>query len=360
MTNSSVQAISAHALRALMGDVFAALDVPPEDTGRVVDALMEATLAGYDSHGVMRVPRYADALRGGEIDAQGAFAVRNETPAAAWIDAGNALGPVTAARAVELACAKAQTVGIGCVSTTNSNDVGRLGSYLRAPAQAGLVTVMVANDSGGLPTVTPYGGAARFFSTNPLAAGIPRGEREPILIDLSTAVTSVGRLRMNAQQGLPAPAGWLIDRQGEVVPDPARFFEQPEDTFLLPLGGMLAGHKGFALQLLIEVLAGALGGAGVVTGVDPGYEANAIFVLALDPRHFAGQETFDAKVEAMATGLLDVPPSPGFERVRLPGERAAEERARRTEAGIPLAPATYAELMELLNHLHLDARRYGL
>jgi LDH2 family malate/lactate/ureidoglycolate dehydrogenase len=346
--------IPAESLRGLITHVFTALDVTAEDTARVVVALMEATLSGYDAHGVMRVPRYADELRRDEIDPRGAFTLLRETAASAYVDAGNALGPVTAARAVELACQKAASVGIGCVSTTNSNDIGRLGSYLRQPALDGFITLLVANDSGGLPTVTPFGGAARFFSTNPLAAGIPRGQDEPILIDMSTSVTSVGRLKVEAQRGANIPAGWLIDARGEAVLDPTRFFEQSADVFLLPLGGAQSGHKGFALQLLVEVLAGALGDAGVVTGTDTGREANAIFVLAVDPAHFASRELFVARVNEMVAGLENVPPLPGVERIRLPGARAAAERARRMTHGIPLAPQTRAELARVLHELDLD------
>lgn len=350
----STARIAATDLARLMHHVFLAHHVAAEDTERVVAALMEATLAGYDSHGVMRVPRYAAALARREIDPAGRFSILSETPAVAHVDAGNGLGPVTATRAVELACAKARTIGIGCVSTRNSNDIGRLGSYVGKPAQEGLLTILVANDSGGLPTVTPFGGAARFFSTNPLAAGIPREGAEPIIIDLSTAATSVGRLRMNAQQGAGAPPGWLIDAQGEAVLDPARFFAEPDTVFLLPLGGAAAGHKGFALQLLIEVLAGALGGAGVVTGVDPGHEANAIFVLAIDPAHFATREVFGAQVEAMCAGLASVPPLPGHDRVRLPGERAAQLRRSRTAEGIVLSSVTHRELLDTLAAAGLD------
>lgn len=351
--------IAANDLERLMHDVLMALNLEESDVTGVVGALLEATLSGYDSHGVMRIPRYAAALQQGEIDPRGKFTILRETAASAWVDAGNALGPVTATRAVELACTKARVTGIGCVSTTNSNDIGRLGSYLRTPAQEGLVTLLVANDSGGLPTVTPHGGAARFFSTNPLAAGIPH-HPEPILIDISTSVTAVGRLRMEAQRGASIPAGWLIDAHGEAVLDPARFFESPADTFLLPLGGEQAGHKGFALQLLIEVLAGALGGAGVVNGVDPQREANAIFVLALDPDHFVGRARFIELVSEMTSGLHKTPPRPGYDRVRLPGERAAAERQRRKEVGIDLSAVTYQELHATLVGLGLDAEEYGI
>ena len=348
-----IQLIAVEDLRNLMGDLFAALDVPPDDIRLVVDALVDATLSGYDAHGVMRVPRYVDELQRGVSRARAEFTILKETVSSAYVDAGRALGAVTATRAIQLACAKAAVSGIGCVSTKNSNDIGRLGSYLWQPAKQGFLTLLMVNDSGGLPTVAPFGGVARFFSTNPIGAGIPRGDEEPIIIDISTAVTSVGKIRLAAQRGDTVPDGWLIDQQGESVVDPARFFAEPENVSLLPLGGLLAGHKGFALQLLVDVLAGALGGAGVSTGEDPGLEANAIFAIAIDPEHFASLKSFTALVDQMVAGLREGKTLPGVDAIRIPGERAAQERQLRQANGIPLTAVTRDALATVLLELDL-------
>lgn len=348
-----VQLIAAEDLRNLMGDIFTALNVPPNDVQIVVETLLDATLSGYDAHGVMRVARYADELRQGVADARGEFKILKESVSSAYVDAGRALGAVTATRAIHLACEKAAATGIGCVSTKNSNDIGRLGSYLRQPAHHGFLTLLMVNDSGGLPTVAPFGGSGRFFSTNPIGAGIPRGDEEPIVIDISTAVTSVGKIRVAAQRGDTVPDGWLIDQQGEAVLDPTRFFAEPENVTLLPLGGMLAGHKGFALQLLVDVLAGALGGAGVSTGEDPGLEANAIFTIAIDPEHFASRKTFTALVDQMVAGLRDAKPLPNGDAIRIPGARAAQERQHRQANGIPLTTITRDALTTVLRDLDL-------
>lgn len=350
--------VTSDVLRDLMHGVFTALDVSAEDATIVVDALMDATLSGYDAHGVMRVPRYADELRRGISVARGEFTVIKESAASAYVDAGRALGPVTATRAIDLACEKAALSGIGCVSTKNSNDIGRLGSYLWQPSKRGFLTVLMVNDSGGLPSVAPFGGAGRFYSTNPIGAGIPRGGEDPIVIDISTAVTSVGQLRVRSQRGESVPEGWLIDQEGKAVLDPARFFAEPGSVALLPLGGMLAGHKGFALQLLVDVLAGALGGAGVSTGEDTGLEANAIFALAIDPEHFVSLRVFTELVNQMVAGLGNVPTLPGVEAVRIPGERAAQERQTRQAHGIPLTMVTRDALAQLLRELNLYGK-YG-
>lgn len=354
--NVEISTVAVDDLRDLMSDIFLALDVAADDVRIVVDALLEASLSGYDAHGVMRVPRYAAELRQGKIAANGAFSILRESAASAYVDAGRALGPITATRAIDLACEKAATAGIGCVSTKNSNDIGRLGSYLRQPALRGFITLLAVNDSGSFAAVAPHGGVERFFSTNPLAAGIPRGEQEPILIDISTSMTSVGKLRVASQRGETVPEGWLIDRQGEAVTEPSRYFDEPENVTLLPLGGMLAGYKGFALQLLVDVLAGALGGAGVSTGEDPGLEANAIFALAIDPDHFSSRQSLIAMVESMVVGLGNVNTLPDVDAIRLPGQRAAEERQLRQANGIPLTAVTRKALANTLAELELLAK----
>lgn len=346
-------------LARLITDCFAALSVPEEEIGMVAEALLEASLAGYDSHGLMRLPRYVQEVEEGLIRPGAPFARQKESPGSAWVDAGGGFGAVAATRAVTLACQKAAQVGVACVSVYNANDIGRLGSYLLEPARRGFVTVLMVNDSGGFASVAPPGGAARFFSTNPLAAGIPTGG-DPLVLDFSTSMTAVGRLRMAANRGEPIPEGWVTDRAGEPVSDPARYFSEPEETFLLPLGGLLAGHKGFALQLLVEVLAGALSGAGVVTGVDSAREANAIFALALDPEHFVTRSLFTELVQQMVVALKQSPRLPHVTEILLPGERAARERQRRGLVGIPLDQPTRQALQATVERLGLTGSYPGL
>jgi LDH2 family malate/lactate/ureidoglycolate dehydrogenase len=116
---------------------------------------------------------------------------------------------------------------------------------------------------------------------------------------------------------------------------------------------MLSGYKGFALQLLVDVLAGALGGAGVSTGEDSGIEANAMFALAIDPQHFASLKSFTSLVDQMAAGLKNVQTLPGVDTVRIPGERAAHERENRQAHGVPLTTVTRDALATILLELGL-------
>jgi len=333
--------------------IFGQLGVPPAECATVTDTLMEASLAGYDSHGLMRIPMYVSGIQQGLMVPGAALERLEETAASVHLDAHHALGPVSATAAVQLAMQKATQMGIGCASLVNANDLARLGGYLKRPADDGLIALMMVNDAGGNPCVAPWGSTAPFLSTNPLAAGIPWRPQMPILIDMSTSVVAMGKLKMLAPGERP-PEGWAIDERGEALIDPAAILALPRTGALLPLGGDSAGHKGFALSLIVDLLAGGLSGAGCSTGQETGRDQNGVFVIAIDPAKFVSRERFASSVEALATSIKSSPKAPGVEEILIPGERAFRERQQRAEYGIPLSEATTAALVEVLRELNLD------
>lgn len=340
-------------LRELTQAIFRRLDVPEAEVQVLADTLMEASLAGYPSHGVMRVPRYVDAIRRGDIVPGAAIEVLEETASMARLDAHQAPGPVSAVHAVRLATRKAAAGGVGVVTVVNGNDVARLGSYLDGPVRAGFLLVMAANDAGGNPAVAPWGGVQPFLSTNPLAAGIPRAGGEPILIDMSTAVASEGQVRMRRNRGEQTPAGWLIGADGAPTTDPNRYWAVPKEAALLPLGGPTAGHKGFALGILVEALAGALSGAGCSAGLVDFPDRNGLFVLALDPERFGSRAGFEERMAAFAGAVKQVPTAPGVHGIALPGEGTARARARHLVEGVPIDGPTWAQLRNIMESLSI-------
>ena len=126
---------------ALIEDIFGALGFTDAERGVLTEVLLEASRAGYHSHGVMRIPTFAEDTRAGLIAPAVAPVVVHETAAAAMIDARHCLGPVSAVFAVEHATAKAQSVGIGCAAVQGGNDIARLGAYVGGPARNGLITL---------------------------------------------------------------------------------------------------------------------------------------------------------------------------------------------------------------------------
>ena len=78
------------------------------------------------------------------------------------------------------------------------------------------------------------------------------------------------------------------------------------------------------------------------------------FIVALDVARFVPLATFTAEVDHHLDDLRASPRLPGFDAIRLPGERRAQCRAERTRDGVPLAPALLAQLDRLAQELRLE------
>ena len=340
--------------RQLLCDVMQRLNVPAGEIEIIADTLMEASLSGHDTHGIGRIVMYVKGIRRGTMVPGANVEIVRETESTLLLDGGGGMGPVTATHAFNLASHKARKTGVGCVSTINSNDIARLGTHVMKPAERGLIAILMANDAGLGPYVAPWGGTQPFLSTNPIAAGIPRAAEDPIVIDISTSVAAAAKVYAAADRGKPVPEGWLISEDGSATTDAASWVKK--QSALLPLGGTVAGHKGFALALLVDVLAGALGGAGCA-GRDPGvenYDPNAIFALVIDPEKFGSRSDFTASVEGLVQKLKAVKKAPGVEEILVPGERAARERRRRQKEGIPVDAITWSKISKVLKSLGIE------
>ena len=345
-------------LKKMVTAIFEKLDTPSDEAEIVADVLVKAHLDGHDSHGISRVPMYVKGIREGLIVPGIKIKIIQETPACAHVDAQWGFGPVTARNIVELASKKAEKVGVGCISTFHSNDVARLGSYVSAPAKKGLICLMMVNDGGSNPAVAPYGGTTPFLSTNPIAAGIPTLTRNPILIDMATSVASIGKLKQAMNFKKPIPEGWLIDTDGNPTTDPNSFFNKPDHAAILPLGGFLNGHKGFALSLLVDILSGGLGGAGISAGREDIRGANGIFVLVIDPIFFGSREIFKKHIDDFIISLKNVRKVPGVNEILMPGERGLRERKKRLRDGIIIDNPTWEAVSQIADDLDVKIPAY--
>jgi LDH2 family malate/lactate/ureidoglycolate dehydrogenase len=118
---------------------------------------------------------------------------------------------------------------------------------------------------------------------------------------------------------------------------------------MLPLGG----YKGYGLAVMVEVLCGALAGAGMTHGVGRIYEEFdrhqdvGHFQLALDPEHTVGRARLAELVEGLAAELHAAPLAPGAAEVLLPGEPELRTQAIRERDGIPFPPGVWGNLTAL-------------
>ncbi|AEV15165.1 Dehydrogenase [Thermus sp. CCB_US3_UF1] len=337
--------LNAQALDRFAQGVLRAAGADEASAAATAQVLLDADLKGIHSHGLVRLPIYVRRLEAGLANPRPVPRPLREEGPLVLLDGDQGLGPRVGLLAVELARERARAHGVGGVGVQRSTHFGAAGFYAEALAREGLLGLVLSNVE---PDVVPYGGRRATLGTNPLAFAAP-APQGVLLVDLATSQVAMGKVFLARARGEAIPPDWGVDEEGRPTRDPHRV------RALLPLGG----PKGYALALMVEVLAGVLTGAGIAHGVGRMYDEwdrpqnVGHFFLALDPERLVGQEAFRERMGLLWQAIKATPPAPGFPEVLLPGEREARLRAERLATGVPLEEATVRSLKEL-------GARYGL
>lgn len=184
--------------------------------------------------------------------------------------------------------------------------------------------------------MAPWGGTEALLSTNPIAIGVPGGKGGPVLLDMATTNAAYGKVKMAAALGQPMPDDWMIDGQGAPLTDP----NHASEGTLLPIGG----PKGYGLALMIGLLAGTLNGAAlgrdlVDFNADDTTPTNTgQSILVIDLAALGGADLFKQQVDLLRHELTGSARRPGFDSIRLPGDRALALHRERSVSGIPCPP----------------------
>ncbi|MFQ5733500.1 MAG: Ldh family oxidoreductase, partial [Planctomycetaceae bacterium] len=322
--------------------------VADADAAVVAGELRDANLVGHDSHGVMRLMQYVQAMDDGHADPNGAFQVVIDKPGFAVIDGHFHFGQVTATKALEIGIDGARRQGAFTVMIRNCNHVGRLGSYTEKAARQGIAALMTVNGPGP-GGVAPYGGIDRRLGTNPISIAAPHGDA-PFVLDMTTSITAEGKVRVALQKGEQLPEGWIIDGDGNPSTNPPDFYGPPEGA-ILPLGGAM-GFKGFGLSVMIDVFAGMLSGSGVCRDDLP-RGANGVWMSFLDTSQFLPPAEYEALTATYVAHIKSSRRMPGIEEILLPGEIEQRRRAVRERNGVDVPAETWRQINEL-------ATRFGV
>ena len=324
--------------RALLQSLLTAWGMRPDFAERTAEVMSWADLHGIDSHGVSMVPPYYERVKSGRVNMKAEPLVVKQTPVSALIDADGGLGHEPSRQAMELAIGKAQTVGIGVVSVRNSSHFGACGFYVRMAADAGLIGM--AATSASLVQVAPTGGRQARMGTDPWAFAAPGKAGEPFLLDMATTTVAAGRIRNKANEGLPAPAGWLLTKEGLPSTDPLEAARK--GGTLTSLGGSAEGssYKGYGLAVMVNILSSCLSGATLVT--DPmhtkkpqGHDIGHFF-LAMDPGMFRDEGEFEADVATLCDAMRATPAADPARPVMVAGDPERRNAAARMRDGIPM------------------------
>ena len=299
--------------------------------------LVEADLRGIQSHGCRMVPRYLKAMDEGHIDPRGQILKLTVTPAMGVLDGGRALGHVTATRAMLMAIEMARNVGTGTVAVKNSQHFGAASVYALLAAQAGMIGFCTTSTAHA--TVAAYGSLVPGTANNAQSWAAPVRNGPPFVLDMAVAVSSWGKVQAEKFYGGVIPGGWALDEQGQPTTNPAHA------KTLLPA----AGARGFGLAILSSILAGPLVGGKMPIHKTRGVEAEGSehFFYVIDISKFTDIDAYYTEMDQSLADIRALPPAPGFDKVRIPGELEAERFTQWSEAGIPLHRGPLQELSEL-------------
>lgn len=327
------------ALRTFITAIFSAAGSSPQEARTIADHLVDANLAGHDSHGIGMVPAYMLHLQNGwvkpnltpvRVGGVGAFGV---------FDAHMGYGQPAAHHVMEQAAAIVREHGVAVTTLRNAQHVGRIGAYAEAQLARGLMSIHFVNAVYDVPCVAPFGGSDPRLMTNPVCVAVP-GEK-PLLMDFATSTIAMGKARVAWNKAEQVAPGRLIDHAGQPT-------NEPQVLFVEPKGALTAfgEHKGWALAFMAEVLGGAMAG-GPRSGdghTEKRGLVNGMLSICLEPGRLIDGGWFDDAVASLTQYVKASPPADPHSPVRVPGDTETASRAQRGAAGIPVDTTTWHQI----------------
>ncbi len=330
--------INAQILRSHVSTLFESAGMDAEKALVSAEILVEADMIGHNTHGVGLLPWYLDSLSNEELKGTGHYRVVQDREACVTWDGNNLAGPWLVAEAFAMACERVKRFGVVTVAIARSHHIGALAAYLVKVTEQGYIG-MLSCSTASQARVAPFGGTRAQFTPDPIAYGFPT-DGDPILIDISSSITTTSMTRDLAAKGERFPEAWALTAEGIPTNDPAAVTES--GGTLMPLGGALKGHKGYGMALAIETMGQGLSGFGR-SGQPKGMQLS-VFLQVIDPAAFAGTDAFLREASHLANACRANPPPAGKPLVRVPGDNAARSRREALANGVIVDDAVIAKL----------------
>jgi len=326
-------------LRRLIAEIIRRGGSESAEAELVAGHLVDANLAGHDSHGVQLVPAYVRHLRDGLVVPNTAVKVAKDDGAFLMFDGQRGYGRRVAGEAMTMAIERCRHTGVVVLTLADAHHIGRVGAYGEMASAAGLVSLHFVNVADHAGLVAPFRGSDSRFSTNPVCIAVPgSAAHPPLLLDMATSGIAMGKVAVARNAGKQVAEGMLVDAAGRPTTDPAVMYEDPRGS-LLPFGA----HKGYGLAVLAEILAGGLSGGGTIQPGNPrrGGVVNNMFGVIVDPGRLAGLEWLRREIDGFVDYVKASPPVDPSAPVLVPGDPERASRESRRRAGIPLDATTW-------------------
>lgn len=263
--------------------IAAGLDEKQADT--VADCFATADVYGVTSHGCAMIPAHVQRIVRGGYNCKPNCKVLRQTASFAVVDGDNAIGPVSAMYCLEIGVQEAKKVGVFNVFSKNNNTFGPAFYYSLKAAEQGCIAFVCSNSPAQM---APIGGKEKMLGTNPISMVVPVPGEDPIIVDMATSVVAKSKFKEYKEQGEPLPDGWALDKDGKPTTDP--------DAGIQGLVLPMAGYKGYALSMLIDIVSGVLSGAAYLSNVGRFYSQDnssmnvGFYMSVIDPQIVCGEE----------------------------------------------------------------------
>lgn len=327
-----------------------------EETGLIseharltAEAICTASLRGTDSHGIRLLPHYLEAIHVGRIDPKVEFQFSKTSPSTGVLDAHHGMAHAAVATAMDHAIALAEEAGTGFVSVKNSNHCGAMAYYGLRAAECDMIGLAFTNATAKLKV---FNARETFFGINPTCITAPMEGEEPFCYDAAPTVMSNNEIKLYKEREEKLPEGVAADENGEMTTDPAL------SRMLLPLGGDIAGYKGYGMAMVVDILCSLLSGMPNGKDVSTMYPADggaleekrflAQFVGAIRIDVFQDVQVFKQRMKETADQVrqLTMQSNEGNRIVMIPGDPEKKASAYRLREGIELSKDFYTLLFD--------------
>lgn len=323
----------------LVARIFCQVGVRLDMANDAAAMLTMTEMMGIGTHGLARVSNYVDRIKAGGVNPDAMPLITTPAPALRIIDGQNGLGAAVTLQATKAAMEAARGAGIGAAFCRGSSHLGALAPHLYLAAQAGFAAIITTNTA---PMIAPAGGRDAVIGNAPFGLAVPDANGTPVILDIALSMAARSKIRQAAEADLAIPETWATDANGH-----------PTTDAKAAMGGLMqaiGGAKGANLALCLDLLAGGLSGAAMLSEIPnanlrPDAVANVGHMIVLiDAACLLSQDTLASRMSD-ARNLIENGRRVDLSvAIRMPGARAIAALHKAQGEGFDIAPALLAEL----------------
>lgn len=287
-----------------------------KDSKLIVDEYVEGKLRGKECHGFSAFRKFAVRCLRSKYEKH---KILRDEDCYMLVDGRGGMGQIVLNDILPSMIKKAKKKGIAMLGIFNMHSYLMPGTFARKAANEDILAIFC--NYGGNPRICPFGSIDPVFATNPIAVGIP-SDGSPIVVDMATSKTAMGKVRLAEKLGRRLEDGIAIDKDGSPTQDPDKAMEGA----LFPFGG----YKGSALALTVEVLSRVMFNIPLGKNIKG---KRGYFFIFIDPSKFGDLKDFKNNVSDLKEKIKDSRKAKGVEEIFVPGEQGDKIKIENLKKG---------------------------